>query len=33
MKVYVNTINIYGENVNCYKLVAVFIRFGCRMGQ
>ena len=28
MKVYENTINICGENVNCYKLVAVINRFG-----
>ena len=33
MKVYANTINICGGNVNCYKLVAAFNRFGWQMGQ
>ena len=27
-KVYVNTINFCGANVNCCRLVAVFNRFG-----
>ena len=33
MKVYANTINICGENVVCYKLVAAFNRFEWRMSQ
>ena len=28
MKVYLNTINICGGNVSCYRLVTVFNRFG-----
>ena len=33
MKVYVNATNICGGNVSCYRLVAVFIRFGWEIGQ
>ena len=33
MKIYVNTTNIYGGNVNFYRFVAVFKCFGCQMDQ